>query len=63
MMGLGFAIYAACVDFMLRAAACLGITYRDSNAALFFLVWPVVTLGLLLCAVGQWWRLRRLREG
>jgi hypothetical protein len=44
----GLAIYAVCVDFLLKAAALLGITYRDANAGLFFVVWPAVTLLLLL---------------
>lgn len=45
------AIYASCVDFMLRAAVVLHITYRDANAAMFFLLWPIVT-GLLVLIVG-----------
>ncbi|HZF52088.1 MAG TPA: hypothetical protein VE093_25720 [Polyangiaceae bacterium] len=58
----GFALYAACVDFLLRVAAIFGITYRDANAALFFVMWPLVT-GLLLGIV-LWQRaaLRRLRQ-
>ena len=32
----GFALYAACVDFMLRAANACGVTYRDANAAMWF---------------------------
>ncbi len=63
MEAFGLAIYAACVDFLLRSAAWLGITYRDANAAMFFLLWPVVTCLLLLLVMGQgcllWWRGRR----
>ena len=61
MFRLGFAVYAACVDFMLHAASLFGMTYRDANALLFFVVWPAVTLGLLLVVVWQAFVLRRLR--
>lgn len=58
---IGFFAYAACVDFMLRAAEGLHITYRDANAAMFFLLWPAVTL--LLGGIVIWQRaaLRRAR--
>jgi len=49
----GLAIYAACVDFMLHAARLLGVTYRDANALLFFVVWPAVTLALALLVLAQ----------
>ena len=55
-------VYAACVDFLLVAAHLLGITYRDANAALFFILWPLVTLVLIGVVLGQAWRLRRLRR-
>jgi hypothetical protein len=50
----GFALYAACVDFMIRAANACGVTYRDANAAMFFILWPAVTVGLMVAA----WRRR-----
>jgi hypothetical protein len=55
----GFAIYAACVDFMLHAASLFGMTYRDANALLFFVVWPAVTLGLVAVVAWQHVTLRR----
>lgn len=58
MRALAFAIYAACVDFLLKLAALLGITYRDANALLFFVLWPIVTLALALWVVAQAVRLR-----
>lgn len=45
--------YAACVDFMLRAANLLDVTYRDVNAGIFFLLWPAVTLALLAVVLVQ----------
>jgi hypothetical protein len=51
---LGTAVYAACVDFMIRSANLLGVTYRDTNAGMFFVLWPAVTA--LLVAVVVWQR-------
>ena len=62
MTGLAFAVYAACVDFMLQAARLFGVTYRDANAFMFFVLWPLVTLALILIVVVQAARLRRLRR-
>lgn len=61
MMHVGLAIYAACVDFMIHAADLFGVTYRDANAFLFFVLWPAVTVMLLVTVAVQWRTLRRLR--
>ena len=59
MLRLGLAIHAACVDFMLQLARLLGVTYRDANALLFFVVWPAVTAGLVAVVAWQHLLLRR----
>jgi hypothetical protein len=53
MMKLGTLLYAACVDFMIRAANLLGVTYRDTNAFMFFVLWPAVTVALAILVVVQ----------
>jgi hypothetical protein len=53
MMAAGLAIYCACVDFMLQAARIFGFTYRDANALLFFVVWPAVTVVLVVVVIVQ----------
>ena len=40
-------LYFQGVDFMIHLAALTGTTYRDTNSALFFVLWPAVTAGLL----------------
>ena len=50
-----FVVYAACVDFLLALARICGFTYRDANALLFFVVWPVATLLL-----AGWWAIERV---
>lgn len=62
MTGLAFAVYAACVDFMLQAARLFGVTYRDANAFMFFVLWPLVSVLLILVVAWQGARLRRLRR-
>jgi hypothetical protein len=62
MLRLGLAIYAACVDFMLQLARLLGVTYRDANALLFFVVWPAVTVALTAVVTWQHLLLRRAKR-
>jgi hypothetical protein len=57
----GFACYAACVDFLLHAAHLLGITYRDANALLFFVIWPLTTVALAGAVLWQRRTLHKLR--
>jgi hypothetical protein len=54
-------LYFVCVDFVIHAANLLGVTYRDANAGLFFLLWPAVSVALAAIVVGQGRTLRRLR--
>jgi hypothetical protein len=56
---LAYALYAAGVDFMLHAADLLGVTYRDANALLFFVLWPTVTVALVVIVGLQARALRR----
>lgn len=56
---LGTSVYAACVDFLLASAGLAGVTYRDANAFLFFVLWPLVTLTLVVVVMWQAWLLRR----
>ena len=58
-------LYWQCTDFMINAAGLLGVTYRDTNSGMFFVLWPAVTLVLVVAVVwqaGVIWRLRRRRE-
>jgi len=59
---LGLGVYAACVDFELRLGALLGLTYRDVNAGLFFVLWPLVTVSLVGLVLVQRRKLKRLER-
>lgn len=56
---LGTGVYAACVDFMLNLATILGVTYRDANAIVLIVGFPLTTL--VLGAICVWQRLALLR--
>lgn len=43
--------YVACVNFMLNAAAALGLTYRDMNVIVLLLAFPALTLAAFALAV------------
>ncbi len=61
-VALGARVYCACVDFELRLAKLLSISYRDVNAGLFFVLWPLVTVGLVALVIHQRRVLRRLER-
>ena len=58
---LGTSVYAACVDFMLNLASILGATYRDANALVLIVGFPVTTFLLLVVCAAQRVALRRAR--
>ena len=63
MIAAGFAVYAACVDFLLVLARDFGISYRDANALFFFVGWPLVTIALVAWAtVERLWLARARRR-
>jgi hypothetical protein len=59
---LGTGVYAACVDFMLSLAALLQITYRDANALVLLVGFPLTTSILGLVAIVQRAQIARLQR-
>lgn len=53
MTGVATSIYIACTDFLLAISHVFGISYRDANAFLFFVIWPVVTVVLVAVVLVQ----------
>jgi hypothetical protein len=41
-------IFDWCVELLLYGAALLGITYKEINVWVFVILWPIVTLALIL---------------
>lgn len=54
------AIFDWCVDLLVYWAGMFGITYKEINVWVFVIIWPVVTLGLIVLLVIQQVRIRRL---
>ena len=52
-------LYATCTDFILAVSHVSGVSYRDANALLFFILWPALTLGLAAVVTLQGLQLRR----
>ncbi len=55
-------LYWECTDFMINSADLAGVTYRDTNSFMFFLLWPGVTALLVVLALWQARDLRRLNR-
>ena len=54
-------IFDLCVRLLIALAAPLGITYKEINVLLFVIIWPVITLALIVIVILQQSRIRRLR--
>lgn len=39
-------LYYQCAHFMVHFADFTGMTYRDANCLLFFIIWPMLSIGL-----------------
>jgi len=48
LIALGAFVYGYCTDFVINLANLLGLSYYEINAFFFVLLWPAVTVGLLL---------------
>ncbi len=54
-------LYWQCTDFVIHSAGLMGVTYRDANALLFFVLWPLVTLTLTTWVLWQALQLHKTR--
>ena len=55
------AIYCYCTDFVINLANLLSISYYDVNAIIFCILWPMITILLILIYLIQNIRLIRLK--
>jgi hypothetical protein len=53
-------IFDWCVRLLVFLAAQLGITYKEINVWIFVIVWPIITLVLIVLVVWQQMRIRGL---
>jgi hypothetical protein len=53
-------IFDWCVQLLLNGAGILGITYKAINVWVFVILWPLLTLALILIIIAQQQRIRQL---
>ncbi len=55
-------IFRLCVGLLVWLAAMTGTTYEEINVIIFFMIWPLLTLGLIALCLVQRAQIRRLRR-
>ncbi|NQT11440.1 MAG: hypothetical protein HQ582_01740 [Planctomycetes bacterium] len=55
-------IFDACVWLLVQVAWLTGMTYKEINVWIFCVIWPLLTLGLIVLVVVQWRGLRKLKQ-
>jgi hypothetical protein len=55
-------IFDLCVDILMWTADLLGISYNAINVWVFCVIWPLFTLALIVLALVQWRKIRRLKR-
>jgi hypothetical protein len=56
-------IFDWCVLVLVYWANILGITYKEINVWVFVVLWPIITLMLLVICIRQQQRIRQLSNG
>ena len=56
------AIFDWCVNVLVYFAGVFGITYKEINVWVFVILWPILTLALLVVVLIQHIRIRRLES-
>ena len=56
------AIFDWCVEILVYFAGVFGITYKEINVWVFVIIWPILTLALIVLIIIQQGRIRRLQK-
>ena len=56
------AIFDWCVEILVYFAGVFGITYKEINVWVFVIIWPIVTLALVIWLIVQQRRIRHLQN-
>jgi len=59
---IGIMLYVYCTDFTINMANILGLSYYEINSFIFCILWPVITLSLILIFVFLKLRYKHLRS-
>ena len=53
-------VFDWCVRLLVFLAPQFGMTYKEINVWIFVIIWPVITIGLIVWLILQQLRIRRL---
>ena len=56
-------IFDGCVHVLLYWANVLGITYKEINVWVFVVIWPILTIFLIVVTILQRRKIRKLSQG
>jgi hypothetical protein len=56
------AIFDWCVEVLVYFAGVFGITYKEINVWVFVIIWPILTLALIIWLIVQQKHIRRLQS-
>ena len=56
------AIFDWCVEVLVYFAGVFGITYKEINVWVFVIIWPIITLALVIWLMVQQAHIRRLQN-
>lgn len=56
------AIFDWCVEILVYFAGVFGITYKEINVWVFVIIWPILTLAMVILLAIQQARIRRLQN-
>ena len=55
-------IFDYCVRILVFFAGRTGLTYKEINVWIFVILWPILTVGLIVLAIYQWRQIRKLES-
>ncbi len=55
-------VFDACVQVLLTLAEWTGMTYKEINVWIFVILWPLLTIGLMIGLIFQRRRIRSLES-
>ena len=54
-------LFDLCVDILLWLADLFGVSYNTINIWIFCVIWPIITVVLIVIVIRQHWCIRRLK--
>lgn len=55
-------IFNWCVEFLIWLAKITGTTYNEINVIIFVIVWPIISIVMLIVIIHQYLKLKKLKK-